>query len=261
MSVMIITGAARGIGKATVERLIADARTRGESASLVLVDRLKESLEELAATLNRDGFQAVALVGDLSDADFCVSIPKRAKETFGRIDALISNAGMYTQAPLSELAVDDWDRVIDVNVRATWLLAQSAYPMLKASQGQIVVIGSISGINPQPGLAAYSVSKAAVMMLAGQLAVEWAKDGIRTNIIAPGTVRTPNVEIFYADPVAKAKREAVVPIGRIADPSEIAGVVAFLLGPDAAYCNGATIVVDGGLTRSLMLHVAQVTKA
>jgi glucose 1-dehydrogenase len=262
MTSIIVTGAARGIGKATTLRLARDVKTSGFSgAQFVLVDQLGGDLKALVEELELDGCEAVGVEGDLSDPDFCAHAVETTEQSFKRLDILVSNAGMYIEGPLRELKLEAWDRVVNVNTRATWLLAKAAYPMLKASRGQIVVTASVSAFNPQPWLGAYSVSKAAVLMLAEQLAIEWARDGIRTNVVSPGMVRTPNVEHVYQDPEARAKREQLNPLGRIASADEIASAISFLVSSDASFCNGTNLVVDGGLTRGLMLQLAHVPKA
>lgn len=256
MPTVIVTGSARGIGRAAVLRLAADMKARDrDPVQFVLVDRLRDELESLLGEVRSMDCEAVAVDGDLSQPDFCSHVVATAEKSFGRIDLLVSNAGMYVAGALQDLDLDGWDRVLDVNVRATWLLARAGYPLLKESRGSIIVTASVSGLNPQPGLGAYAVSKAALIMLASQLAVEWAKDGIRTNMVSPGTVRTPNVEQFYRDPAIRARRERAVPLGRVATPEEIASVISFLASADASFCNGANIVADGGLTHTLMTYL------
>lgn len=260
MGCIVVTGAARGIGQAIALRLMRDGQKPGAPpAQFVLADRLAE-VKGIADAINAGGCAAVSVHGDLAEPQFCAEVIATAERTYGGLDLLVCNAGIQVPGPLNALPLESWDRVLDVNVRATWLLAKAAYPMLKRSHGQIVVIASVSALNPQPWVGAYSVSKAAVKMLGEQLAIEWGREGIRTNMVSPGTVRTPLVEAAYADPAVRAKREQLNPLGRIGSAEEIAGAVSFLAGPDASYCNGANIVVDGGLTRGLMLQLARPTQ-
>ena len=140
------------------------------------------------------------------------SSPKR-RMRWARIDALVSNAGIAAPAPLTRLGLDEWDLTMNVNTRATWLLGKAAHPHLKESRGAIAVTASMSGMNPHSGMGAYSASKAGVIILAKQMAQEWAADGIRVNCVSPGLVRTAMTEAMYVDPEVKAAREALVPMG------------------------------------------------
>src|SRR5262249_41993060 len=140
-------------------------------------------------------------------------------------------------------AVEDWDRVFAVNTRATWLLAKAAYQALKASRGAIVAVGSMSGTNPHANLGPYGPTKPAVIMLAPVLAQELGRDGIRVTTASPGRVRTGVTERVYADQKIGAERDALVPLGRVATPEDMADVIAFLLGPDSRYVNGHDLVV------------------
>ena len=162
-----------------------------------------------------------------------------------------------------DYAVDDWDRVFAVNTRATWLLAKAAHAALKTSRGAIVAIGSMSGSNPHANLGAYGPSKAAVIMLVQVLAQEFGRDGVRVNAVSPGMVRTGMTARVYADQKIAAERDALVPIGRVATPEDMADVVAFLLGPDARYINGHDLVVDGGIAGNFLGRlpgISQITR-
>ena len=161
---------------------------------------------------------------------------------------MVSNAGVSRPSSLAGLELEDWDYLLAVNARAAWLLAKAAYPALRASRGSFVAVASMSGVQPYPGMGAYSPSKAALLMMVRVLAQEWAADGIRVNAVSPGLIHTPLTARIYADPAAKAKREALIPMHRIgAADTDIAGIVAFLIGPDAGYMTGQNILADGGL--------------
>jgi NAD(P)-dependent dehydrogenase (short-subunit alcohol dehydrogenase family) len=194
--------------------------------------------------------------------------PARAVEAavarFGGLDALVSNAGINRPGRLLGYKVEDWDRVFAVNTRATWLLARAAHPALKASRGAIVAVGSMSGSNAHANLGAYGPSKAALIMLVRVLAQEFGPDGIRVNSLSPGMVRTGMTARVYADERVAAERDAMVPIGRVATPEDMADVIAFLVGPDARYVNGHDLVVDGGITGNLlgrMPGLSQITRS
>ncbi len=253
----IVTGAARGIGRAVCRRLAADGRRGNDPAQIAAVDRAHEDeLAGLLEELRAEGAEAVAIMGDLGEPEEPARVVAEAAAAMGGVDALVSNAGISAPRPLAELALEDWNRVMDINARATWLLGKAAYPHLRESRGAIAVTASMSGMNAHSGMGAYSASKAAVIILARQMAQEWAADGIRVNCVSPGLVETSMTAAVYADPEVRAAREALVPLGRIADPAEdIASVIAFLLGPDSRYVTGQVILADGGLTESIYNHI------
>jgi NAD(P)-dependent dehydrogenase (short-subunit alcohol dehydrogenase family) len=151
-----------------------------------------------------------------------------------------------------ELSLEDWDRTFAINVRAAWLLAKAAYPLLREAQGSLVVTASIAAREPAAPVGAYAASKAAVVMLVRQLAYEWGPDGIRCNCVSPGTTHTGMTDGTYSDPQRRSERASHLPLRRIAEPDEVAGVIAFLAGPDASYITGIDVLVDGGLGTSLL---------
>jgi len=249
----LVTGAASGIGRATCLRLARDARAQGKKAQIAAVDvGPSPGLDGLLDELGKNGAEPLALHGDMGTADAPARVVAEAVSRFGGLDGLVSNAGVNRPGRLVEYAVDDWDRVFAVNTRATWLLAKAAYPALKASRGAIVAVGSMSGSNAHANLGPYGPTKAAVIMLARVLAQELAPDGIRVNTVSPGMVRTGMTEKVYADQTIAAARDALVPLGRVATPEDMADVIAFLLGPDSRYVNGHDLVVDGGITGNFL---------
>jgi len=246
---IIVTGAGGGIGRATCLRLNRDALSRtGRGAHVLVTDLVGERVDTVCRELLEAGAQsACGHVGDIIDPATCAAIVALAEKRFGGLDILVNNAGRGKRAPLSELESADWDQVFALNARAPWLLAKGAYPMLKASRGAVVTVGSVSGVNPQPGLGPYSSAKAAVIMMMRQLAIEWAADGIRVNTVSPGIIHTPLTDWIYGDPERKAARTKFIPKGRVGVPEDIANVIAFLCGPDADYLQGENVIVDGAL--------------
>lgn len=245
---VLVTGAASGIGRATSRRLARDAQASGPVGKLALVDLApSEALDDLVRELAGLGVEAHPLYGDMGTADDPGRVVGEAVERLGGLDGLVSNAGVNRPGPLVEYAVEDWDRLFAVNTRATWLLAKAAHAALAASHGAIVAVASMSGSNAHAGLGAYAPSKAAVIMLGRVLAQELGPDGIRVNTVSPGMVRTGMTERVYADAEVAAARDALVPLGRVATPEDIADVISFLLGPDARYVTGHDLVVDGGV--------------
>ena len=250
---VLVTGAASGIGRATCRRLARDAVARGQAGKVAAVDlSTSAALDELVGELGDLGVEALPLYGDMGEPDAPRRVVAEAVQRFGGLDGLVSNAGINRPGPLLDYTVEDWDRLFAVNTRATWLLAQAAHSALAASQGAIVAVGSMSGSNAHAGLGAYGPSKAAVIMLARVLAQEFGPDGIRVNTVSPGMVRTGMTAAVYADERLAAERDALVPLGRVATPEDMADVIAFLLSPDARYVNGHDLVVDGGVTGSFL---------
>lgn len=249
----LVTGASFGIGGATCRKLAQDALARGETAKIAAcATGGRADLRELVAELKSMGADAIALTGDLADAEVPERLVQEALEFCGGLDALVSNAARRHLGPMLELEVADWDRVFAVNTRATWLLGKAAHSALKASRGAIVAVTSLAGFYPNVGAGPYAPSKGALMSLVVQLAHEWARDGIRVNAVAPGLTRTPNAAAVYVDPELAARRNEVVPLGRVADPSDIANAIAWLLSPESSYIVGQNIVVDGGFSSSII---------
>ncbi|MBI3637872.1 MAG: SDR family oxidoreductase, partial [Candidatus Rokubacteria bacterium] len=171
---------------------------------------------------------------------------------FGGLEGVGSNAGVNRPGALVDYTVKDWDHLFAVNTRATWLLGRASHAALKASCGSIVAVGSMSGTNVHANLGAYGPSKAAVIMLVRVMAQEFGRDGIRVNAVSPGMVRTGMTARAYEDSRVAGDRAALVPLGRVAAPEDIADVIAFLLGPDARYVNGHDLVIDGGVSGNFL---------
>ncbi|PYN78370.1 MAG: short-chain dehydrogenase [Candidatus Rokuibacteriota bacterium] len=226
---------------------------QGRKAQIAAVDvEPSPSLDGLVEELRKHEAEPLALYDDMGSADAPGRVVGDAIGRFGGLDGLVSNAGINRPGPLVDYSVEDWDRMFAVNTRATWLLAKAAHPALKTSRGAIVAVGSMSGTNAHANLGPYGPTKAAVIMLARVLAQEFGRDGIRVNTVSPGMVRTGMTARVYADQSVAAERDALVPLGRVATPEDIADVIAFLLGPDARYVNGHDLVVDGGVSGNFL---------
>jgi len=261
----LVTGAASGIGRATCLRLARDARAAGRKAQIAAVDLgPSPALDALGKELGDLGAAMLPLSGDMATVDAPARVVEEAITRFGGLDGVVSNAGVNRPGPLARYAVEDWDRMFAVNTRATWLLAKAAHDALATSRGAIVAVASMSGSNAHANLGPYGPSKAALIMLVAVLAQEFGPDGVRVNSLSPGMVRTGMTAKVYENETIAAERDALVPIGRVATPEDMADVIAFLLGPDARYVNGHDLVVDGGITGNFLGRLpgtSQITKS
>lgn len=253
----LITGAGSGIGRA-VAGLAAKGADSNGGVSLALLDRDVEALERAADELEGLGATCVPIVADLSDPESLVRAVAEALAGLDGLDALISNAGITAAAPLEELKLEDYERTFAINTRATWLLGRAAFPALKHSRGAIVATASISATNPTPPLGMYSPSKAALLMIIRQMALEWGRHGIRANCVSPGPTDTGLTRNSFGDldnEAARANREhreATTPLRRIARADDIAEAILFLSGPRSAHVTGVDLPVDGGITTAVM---------
>lgn len=249
----LVTGATGGIGQGVCEAFIDRARQRGQSLRLsVAGSRPGDKLDALAAHLRAQGVQVQALAADVTDPAQCRGLVAQAEAAAGDLHALVCVAGSSWPGRLAELSVEDWDRSHHLNVRSVWLLAQAARPSLMRTRGSITAVSSMSGLQPHPGLGAYSSAKAALVMLCRQLAQEWGPDGIRTNSVCPGMIRTPLTEAIYHDDEVRRRREALVPLGRIGTARDVGEAVVFLATDGAAYINGVDLLVDGGVADHML---------
>jgi NAD(P)-dependent dehydrogenase (short-subunit alcohol dehydrogenase family) len=245
---VIITGAASGIGRAVAEQLAADKVIPGPH-QLLLTDRDAEGLNMVASGI---GPAAAACVADLSASDCGDTIVAAAIAHMGGIDAVVSNAGIIAGGALVDMNAEDFDRIYSINTRATWALAKAAYPHLAASKGAFVATASMSATQATPGLGFYSSSKAALLMLIRQLALEWGGDGIRCNSVSPGPTYTPMTQAGYDDKGRRAQRESMIPLGKLGMAEDVANAILFLISPLASHVTGIDILVDGGMSNNLM---------
>lgn len=235
----VVTGGSKGIGYACAERLQQDGH------AVVICARNKEEVAEAASRLQANG-PARGVVADVGKVEDCQRVVDACLETFGRIDALVSNAGVYFPVPLLEMSAEDWDGTFAINVRGPMLMGcAAARHMKEQGGGHIVNISSTNGIMAEPEFAHYNASKAAVISLTKTMALEWALHNIQVNSIAPGWILTPLSEPWVADLTDEQLSQAF-PMGRVGMPQEIAEVAAFLCRDGAGYLNGETIKVDGG---------------
>jgi NAD(P)-dependent dehydrogenase (short-subunit alcohol dehydrogenase family) len=234
--VAVVTGGASGIGRSTAARLSAD----GCRVAVLDLGVPEESDAEL--TLKTD-------VTDPSDVEAAF---KEILAAFGRIDVLVNNAGITGSAEATrchETPIDEWDRVHAVNVRGPFLCTRAALPtMLRQGSGHIITVASVAGLIAFPGRCAYTTSKGAAVQFTKSLAVDYASAGIRANAVCPGFVETPMTQWRLDQPELRAQVEAKIPMGRVAQPDEIAEAVALLASDRLVYLTGHSLVLDGGWT-------------
>jgi glucose 1-dehydrogenase len=252
----LVSGGSSGIGASTCVRLAEAALARGEQPQIAVCGHKPTARqEEVVRSIQSLGGTAIALEGDLGDPDVPGQLVEAAVAEFGGLDALVANAGIASPGAICDLSVEDWDDMFAVNLRGAWLLAKASYAHLQRSRGSACFTSSMSGQQPHAGSGAYSPSKAALTMLAQTLALEWAPDGIRLNVVSPGMTHTSMTEKMYADPEIKKAREGIIPLSRIGDPTDIANVIEFLVGPLSGYVTGQDICVDGGFSKSILSHI------
>jgi dihydroanticapsin dehydrogenase len=243
----LITGGAGAIGRATARRFAA------EGASVMVADRDETSAGEVAAELRADGAQALGIGVDVTSDASVAAMVSQAVAAYGRIDILFTCAGVLVSGSVTETSLADWDRTLAVNLTGPFLASRHVVPVMIANGGgSIVHMSSTAGLVGETSIAAYCASKGGVLMLARQMALDYARQGVRVNVICPGWIDTP-----FNDPAIEAGggKEALapfvdqmVPIGRQGTPDEVADVVAFLASDEARLMTGSIITVDGGLT-------------
>jgi len=236
-----VTGAGSGMGRATA-RLFAE-----HGARVAVVDVDGETAAETADLIAEDGGTAIAVEADVSDATAVERFVEETVDAFGGLDVLHNNAGIPQRStPVEDVTEATWDRVQDVNLKSAFLGAKYAVPHLKESEGVILNTASTAGIRPRTGLSAYAASKGGMITLTKQLAFELAEDGVRVNAICPVATDTDMLPAFAGGDLSVEGMADTVPLGRLAEPEDVAEAAVFLAGDGASMITGTALEVDGG---------------
>jgi NAD(P)-dependent dehydrogenase (short-subunit alcohol dehydrogenase family) len=242
--ICIITGGASGIGEATARRFVA------EGGKVLIADRNAPGAEALASEL---GSNASAIECDVRKEASAVAIAARAMQLWGQIDVLVNNAGSELNRSYNETTSDEWDMVLQTDLKGPWLLCKHVVPhMVKRGSGSVVNVSSLNGLVGFPLSTAYGSAKGGLVVFTRDMAIELAKSGVRFNCVCPGVIETPMMErwtrLMPDQQQAQAMLRGVMPIGRMGRSEEVAGAILFFASDDSTLCQGAVLSVDGGFT-------------
>ena len=238
--IAIVTGASRGIGRAIALRLAADGRV------VVLVSRSADTLEEVRLEIEEAGGAAEARPCDIADSDALAGLVEDVANTHGRLDILVNNAGITRDGLLLRMSDEDFDRVIQVNLRSAFVACRAAArPMMRGRFGRIINISSVTGIVGNPGQTNYAAAKAGLIGMTKSLAKELGSKGITANVVAPGFVETSMLEAL--SPQVREQVTKALPVRRFGRPEEIAHAVSFVASDLSGYLTGQVLIIDGGL--------------
>ena len=236
----IITGGGSGIGQACARAFCR------EGGNVVLFGRRQQKLEETAQEL---GSQALAVQGDMTRSEDLARLVQETQDKFHRIDILVNNAGLFKGAPLHEISDEQYDEMMDINMRAVFRLTREVLPVMMEQQGgSIVHISSILGLIAVPQVAAYNVSKGALNQFSRSIAVEYGSHNIRSNAICPGLIKTDMTADLMKDEALMQEWSKEYPIGRFGRPEDVANACLFLASDESSFVTGAVLPVDGGFT-------------
>ena len=244
--IAVVTGAGSGIGR------VAASLFAAEGARVVVADMVGDHVESAVAEIVAAGGTATAVTADVSDEAPVAAMVAAAVDTYGGLHVLFNNAGIFPDddGGILDTPPETWQRVMDVNLKGVWLGCRSAVPaMLDSGGGSIVNVASfVALMGAATAQIAYTASKGGVLAMTRELAVEYARQGIRANSICPGPIETPLLAELLSDPVRRQRRLVHIPIGRFGRPEEIARAALFLASDDASFVTGSALVVDGGIT-------------
>ncbi|QCT00897.1 glucose 1-dehydrogenase [Paenibacillus algicola] len=243
---VIVTGASSGIGKAIALRF------GKEKANVVMTyNSNPDPMEEMIAEIKETGGQAVAVQANVSQEEDIRKLISTAHEHFGALHVMVNNAGIENEVPSEKLSLDDWKKVIDVNLTGAFLGSREAisYMLEHGIEGSVINMSSVHEVIPWPHFVHYAASKGGVKLMTETLALEFAPKGIRVNNIGPGAIYTPINQEKFDDPESRKSVEAMIPMGYIGKPEQIASVAAWLASSESSYVTGITLFADGGMTK------------
>jgi NAD(P)-dependent dehydrogenase (short-subunit alcohol dehydrogenase family) len=240
--VAVITGSSKGIGKSIAQGLAENG------AKVVISSRKQAAVDEVAREFKEAGLEAIGIACHVGDPEQRQSLIAKTIEQFGRLDILVNNAAINPYyGPLEGSDGEVFDKIMNVNVKAPWLLSNLALPYMKElGTGSIINISSVEGITPGFGLGLYSATKAALIMLTKNQAKEWGRFGVRANVVCPGLIKTKFSEGLWTDEKLITRLTKALPLGRIAEPEEMAGLIMLLASDAGSYMTGGVYVADGG---------------
>jgi NAD(P)-dependent dehydrogenase (short-subunit alcohol dehydrogenase family) len=237
----LVTGGSRGLGLG-IALALADA-----GASMTIVARTAAQVREAVDQIRELGREAHGIVADVGDPEAPAAIVDQAVSRFGRLDVLVHAAGINIRVPADQFSRPDYERVMRVNAESAFFLAQAAAPVMRAQgKGRIIVIGSVAAEIAVPRISVYAMSKGALKQMVKSLALEWAKDGITVNAIAPGRFWTTMTDAVFSNPQLHASAVRVIPMGRPGVANDLAGAAVLFASDASAYITGQTLIVDGG---------------
>ncbi|MEM7573462.1 MAG: glucose 1-dehydrogenase [Bacteroidota bacterium] len=247
--VAIITGSSKGIGEA-IARGLAEF-----GAKVIISSRSQESVDEVVEAFRADGLEATAIACHVGQAEDRKRLIEQTVATYGRLDILVNNAATNPYfGPIEQLSPEAYQKTLDINLTAALELSNLALPHMQAQGGgSIIHISSVEGLHASPGFGAYNLSKAGIIMLGKSQAVEWGQHNVRVNVICPGLVKTKLSQMLWQNEKLVTKVEAKIPLGRMADPDDMAGLAVFLSAPAGAYVTGSVYVNDGGFLNAGIL--------
>ncbi|WP_424001181.1 glucose 1-dehydrogenase [Maribacter sp. IgM3_T14_3] len=240
--VAIVTGSSKGIGL-SIARGLAE-----NGAKLVISSRNQEAVDAVAAEFNEAGFDAIGIACHIGDADQRQALVAKTVEKYGRIDILVNNAAINPfYGPIESAEEEVFDKIMNVNVKAPWLLSNLVQPFMKDNgSGSIINISSVEGIHPGFRLGLYSMTKSALIMLTKNQAKEWGRYGIRSNVVCPGLIKTKFSQSLWSNDKLVEGYNQTVPLKRMAEPDEMAGIVMLLASDAGSYMTGGVYAADGG---------------
>nr|WP_299344975.1 glucose 1-dehydrogenase [Allomuricauda sp.] len=239
--VAIVTGSSKGIGLSIAQGLAENG------AKVVISSRKQEAVEAVAKEFRSKGLEAIGIACHIGDSEQRKNLVQKTLSEYGQIDVLVNNAAINPfYGPLEAAGEEVFDKIMEVNVKAPWLLSNLVQPHMKDGGGSIINIASVEGVHPGFRLGLYSMTKAALIMLTKNQAKEWGKYGIRSNVVCPGLIKTKFSQALWSDEKTLGMYTSTIPLKRMAEPDEMAGLVMLLASDAGSYMTGGVYTADGG---------------